>query len=100
MNLALLPAISCAALLSPLFVTLLITQVSGVPLLEKAADERWGWAWQMMHVIDCRLLFSSSLLSSSAPPLLLSSLLSSSPPLPLPASPRLLLSSSPALFLS
>jgi steroid 5-alpha reductase family enzyme len=29
-------------LVSPLFVFLLITRVSGVPLLEKRADERWG----------------------------------------------------------
>ncbi len=29
-------------LVSPLFVTLLLTRVSGVPLLEKTADERWG----------------------------------------------------------
>lgn len=30
------------ALISPIFVTLLITRVSGVPLLEKKADEKWG----------------------------------------------------------
>jgi len=29
-------------MISPLFVTLLITRVSGVPLLEKRADEKWG----------------------------------------------------------
>lgn len=29
-------------LISPVFVALLITRVSGVPLLEKQADERWG----------------------------------------------------------
>lgn len=29
-------------LLSPVFVVLLLTRVSGVPLLEKKADERWG----------------------------------------------------------
>jgi len=29
-------------LISPLFVALLITRVSGVPMLEKKADERWG----------------------------------------------------------
>lgn len=29
-------------LISPLFVTLLLTRVSGVPLLEKRADEKWG----------------------------------------------------------
>ena len=29
-------------LISPLFVWLLLTRVSGVPLLEKKADERWG----------------------------------------------------------
>jgi steroid 5-alpha reductase family enzyme len=31
-----------AALLSPLFVYGLLTKVSGVPLLEAKADERWG----------------------------------------------------------
>jgi steroid 5-alpha reductase family enzyme len=31
-----------ATLLSPVFVTLLLTRVSGVPLLEKRADEKWG----------------------------------------------------------
>ena len=30
------------AMLSPVFVTLLLTRVSGVPLLEKRADEKWG----------------------------------------------------------
>lgn len=30
------------AVLSPLFVTLLLTKVSGVPLLERRSDERWG----------------------------------------------------------
>ncbi|MDE0546211.1 DUF1295 domain-containing protein [Microbacterium sp. C7(2022)] len=30
------------ALISPLFVTLLLTKVSGVPLLEAKADKRWG----------------------------------------------------------
>jgi steroid 5-alpha reductase family enzyme len=29
-------------LLSPVFVFLLLTRVSGVPLLEKSADQRWG----------------------------------------------------------
>jgi steroid 5-alpha reductase family enzyme len=29
-------------LVSPVFVTLLLTRVSGVPLLEKRADEKWG----------------------------------------------------------
>jgi steroid 5-alpha reductase family enzyme len=29
-------------LISPVFVALLITQVSGVPMLEKRADEKWG----------------------------------------------------------
>lgn len=29
-------------LVSPLFVTLLLTRVSGIPMLESAADERWG----------------------------------------------------------
>ena len=31
-----------ATLVSPLFVTFLLTKVSGVPMLENAADERWG----------------------------------------------------------
>jgi steroid 5-alpha reductase family enzyme len=31
-----------ATLISPVFVTLLITRVSGVPMLEERADERWG----------------------------------------------------------
>jgi len=30
------------ALISPLFVTLLLTRVSGVPLLEAKADKKWG----------------------------------------------------------
>lgn len=30
------------ALISPVFVTFLLTRVSGVPLLEKRADEKWG----------------------------------------------------------
>ena len=29
-------------LISPVFVILLLTRVSGVPLLEKRADEKWG----------------------------------------------------------
>jgi steroid 5-alpha reductase family enzyme len=29
-------------LISPVFVTLLITRVSGIPILEKRADEKWG----------------------------------------------------------
>ena len=36
------PAVSCAAMCSPVFVTFLLTQMSGVPILEKSADERWG----------------------------------------------------------
>ncbi len=31
-----------AALISPVFVAFLITRVSGIPLLEKKADEKWG----------------------------------------------------------
>ncbi len=31
-----------ATLISPVFVTLLLTRVSGVPLLEKKADKKWG----------------------------------------------------------
>ena len=30
------------AIISPIFVTLLLTKISGVPLLEKRADEKWG----------------------------------------------------------
>ena len=30
------------AMISPVFVTLLLTRVSGVPLLEKKADKKWG----------------------------------------------------------
>jgi len=30
------------ALISPVFVTLLITRVSGIPLLERKADQKWG----------------------------------------------------------
>jgi steroid 5-alpha reductase family enzyme len=29
-------------MISPVFVTLLLTRVSGVPMLEKRADEKWG----------------------------------------------------------
>ena len=29
-------------IISPIFVTLLLTRVSGVPILEKRADEKWG----------------------------------------------------------
>lgn len=31
-----------ATLISPIFITLLLTRISGVPLLEKRADEKWG----------------------------------------------------------
>ena len=31
-----------ATLISPVFVALLLTQVSGIPMLEKRADEKWG----------------------------------------------------------
>jgi steroid 5-alpha reductase family enzyme len=30
------------AMISPIFVTLLLTRVSGIPLLEKKADKKWG----------------------------------------------------------
>ena len=30
------------ALISPVFVTILLTKISGVPMLEKRADEKWG----------------------------------------------------------
>jgi steroid 5-alpha reductase family enzyme len=30
------------ALISPVFVTLLLTRISGIPLLEKKADQKWG----------------------------------------------------------
>lgn len=29
-------------LISPLFVTILLTRISGIPPLEKRADEKWG----------------------------------------------------------
>jgi len=29
-------------MISPLFVTLLLTRVSGIPLLERKADQKWG----------------------------------------------------------
>jgi len=29
-------------LISPFFVLLLLTKISGIPLLEEAADKRWG----------------------------------------------------------
>ncbi|MCB1136232.1 MAG: DUF1295 domain-containing protein [Chlamydiia bacterium] len=32
----------CATLVSPLFVYLLLTRISGVPILEARSDERWG----------------------------------------------------------
>ncbi len=31
-------------LISPVFVALLLTRVSGIPLLEKKADKKWGGA--------------------------------------------------------
>ena len=40
-----LPALSgwqLATLISPLFVVLLLTQVSGIPMLERRADKKWG----------------------------------------------------------
>lgn len=40
-----LPALEgwqCVALISPVFVTLPLTKVSGVPLLEKKSDTKWG----------------------------------------------------------
>jgi steroid 5-alpha reductase family enzyme len=33
---------SWVALISPVFITLLLTRVSGIPMLEKRADEKWG----------------------------------------------------------
>ena len=30
------------AMISPIFITLLLTRISGVPMLEKRADEKWG----------------------------------------------------------
>ena len=32
----------CVTLISPVFVTLLLTRISGVPMLERRADEKWG----------------------------------------------------------
>ena len=37
-----LHGLACIALVSPVFVILLLTKVSGVPLLENKADARWG----------------------------------------------------------
>ncbi len=40
-----LPALSgwqCLTLISPVFVTILLTHISGVPMLEARADEKWG----------------------------------------------------------
>ena len=37
-----LKGLSWLALISPLFVTLLLTRISGVPLLEGKADAAWG----------------------------------------------------------
>ena len=31
-----------ATMISPIFITLLLTRISGVPMLEKRADEKWG----------------------------------------------------------
>jgi steroid 5-alpha reductase family enzyme len=31
-----------ATLISPIFITILLTRISGVPMLEKRADEKWG----------------------------------------------------------
>ena len=53
-------------LISPLFVTLLLTRVSGVPMLEKRADEKWGGQEdyeaykERTPVLVPRLKFSSS----------------------------------------
>jgi steroid 5-alpha reductase family enzyme len=30
------------SLISPVFVTILLTHVSGIPILEKRADDKWG----------------------------------------------------------
>jgi len=37
-----LTGVQCVSLVSPVFVFLLLTRVSGVPILEKHADETWG----------------------------------------------------------
>ena len=37
-----LTGVQCLSLVSPVFVFLLLTKVSGVPILEKHADETWG----------------------------------------------------------
>ncbi len=42
MALPVLSGWSYLALISPVFVTLLLTKVSGIPLLQKAAKQRWG----------------------------------------------------------
>ena len=42
-----------AALLSPLFTSFLLTRVSGIPLLERAADKKWAgdvdYEWYKQH---------------------------------------------------
>jgi steroid 5-alpha reductase family enzyme len=30
------------SLISPIFITILLTRISGVPMLEERADEKWG----------------------------------------------------------
>lgn len=56
-----LPALSgwqLVALISPVFITLLITRVSGVPMLEARAEKRWGNdpAWQAYRDRTPRLI--------------------------------------------
>jgi steroid 5-alpha reductase family enzyme len=34
--------LQATAFISPVFVAFLLTKVSGIPLLEKAADKKWG----------------------------------------------------------
>lgn len=42
MALPLLSGAGYLVILSPIFVTLLLTKVSGIPMLDKAAEEKWG----------------------------------------------------------
>lgn len=56
-----LPALSgwqLVALISPVFITLLITRVSGIPMLEARAAKRWGDdpAWQAYTGRTSRLI--------------------------------------------
>jgi len=54
------------ALISPLFVTLLLTRVSGVPLLEKKSDAKWGGQPDYEAYKQCTPVLIPRLWNSSA----------------------------------